>query len=273
VPACPRAAIDLERNVTVLSDHAGHGSVWVACERAATQEAAQLACVHSIGLRELDRLSADGVRQMHILTGDCRACPRSRSGMPLAETLEAHQTLRRSHGQPHVVGNWPAPPAFDRTLARAREDHERIDRGRRRLFSAFVGAAAELTSAPLPGAPLAWNQPAIDRQRCVACDACVRHCPDGALQKREGERPAYVITPDKCSGCRLCVDICDRGAVSLTRLKSANLSEVSLDTGRCRACGVRYYSMHGTEAGGSGYCRICSETNHHKNLFQVFGDE
>lgn len=273
VPVCPRAAIDLKRTVTVLHDPSGQGTAWVACERSGTREAPRLPCVHAIGVRELGHLAEDRVRRVHILTGDCATCHRNGRVADLFAALDDHGRLRASSGLAPVTGRRLDQAAFDRSLARAREDHERIDRGRRRLFAAFVTHEAERGGGAEDVAPLALWQPSIDVGRCVACDACARHCPDSALIKREGDHPAYLVAPDRCSGCGLCVDICDQGAVRLARLQPAKVAEVRLDTGRCKACGVRYHSIAGAETGGSGYCRICSRTNHHKNLFQVFGDE
>ncbi len=48
---------------------------------------------------------------------------------------------------------------------------------------------------------------------CIACHdpACMEACPSGALTKREGG--GVNLDPEKCIGCRKCVDACVMQAV------------------------------------------------------------
>jgi uncharacterized Fe-S center protein len=54
--------------------------------------------------------------------------------------------------------------------------------------------------------------PAVDRDKCVACGDCVKHCAHSALSIRD-ERAA--INPGKCVGCGECILICPNGAINI----------------------------------------------------------
>lgn len=56
------------------------------------------------------------------------------------------------------------------------------------------------------------SKPVIDREHCVGCGVCVRHCAHGALSMDKDHKA--VIDYDKCVGCGQCVALCQHeGAV------------------------------------------------------------
>ncbi len=77
--------------------------------------------------------------------------------------------------------------------------------------------------------------PVIDRNRCEAKAGCVQVCPFGVFEIRtlepsdratlsfvgkikawaHGNRQAYVIRPDNCHACGLCVEACPEEAIRL----------------------------------------------------------
>jgi len=77
--------------------------------------------------------------------------------------------------------------------------------------------------------------PVIDRNRCEAKAGCVQVCPFGVFEIRKlepsdratlslvgrmkawahGNRQAYVVRPDDCHACRLCVEACPEEAIHL----------------------------------------------------------
>jgi ferredoxin len=158
------------------------------------------------------------------------------------------------------------------------------DPGRRRFLSRFAGRNPEMPgmtgtrelravqrSARREGlTPVNAFAVSIDRGRCNGCDACFRVCPEGALTifKDENVPLSYKAAQASCTGCGLCVDICDQKATTVDRSTARDEWEIPLRTFRCRACGNE--SHEPSEAGKtSTYCRICSQTNHAKNLFVV----
>lgn len=80
--------------------------------------------------------------------------------------------------------------------------------------------------------------PRIDRNRCEGKQACVRVCPYQVFEIRSlaeadratlslrgrlkawahGGKQAYVVKPDDCHACGLCVKACPEQAISLQRL-------------------------------------------------------
>lgn len=52
----------------------------------------------------------------------------------------------------------------------------------------------------------------VDRERCVACGACVKVCPKGAISVYRG---CYaVVEEEKCVGCGKCGKTCPGGFIS-----------------------------------------------------------
>ena len=53
----------------------------------------------------------------------------------------------------------------------------------------------------------------VEKRICVACGACVKACPKGALSILKG---CYAVTDQaKCVGCGLCVKTCPAGSITL----------------------------------------------------------
>ena len=60
-------------------------------------------------------------------------------------------------------------------------------------------------------------QPVVDiALACRLCEKppCVAACPRNALVKSE-ETGIIMVNEDKCSGCKLCIEVCEFGAISL----------------------------------------------------------
>lgn len=93
---------------------------------------------------------------------------------------------------------------------------------------------------PNDGGPPCQSQagrsvPVIDRNRCEAKAGCVQVCPFGVFEIRKlepsdratlslvgklkawahGNRQAYVVRPDDCHACRLCIEACPEEAIRL----------------------------------------------------------
>ncbi|HVO84665.1 MAG TPA: 4Fe-4S binding protein, partial [Syntrophobacteria bacterium] len=55
----------------------------------------------------------------------------------------------------------------------------------------------------------------IDKEKCVACGACVDACPQGAITVAE----EIAQVDDRCNLCGLCVDACTYEAISLPEVR------------------------------------------------------
>jgi NAD-dependent dihydropyrimidine dehydrogenase PreA subunit len=90
-------------------------------------------------------------------------------------------------------------------------------------------------TAECPGEP-GRVAPVVDRNRCEGKEDCVRVCPYdvfamdtltselkasmswvGRLKAwAHGNRQAFVVNPDACHACQLCVEACPENAIELT---------------------------------------------------------
>ena len=53
----------------------------------------------------------------------------------------------------------------------------------------------------------------VDRKICVACGACMKACPKGAISVYRGCHA--VVAEARCVGCGLCVKTCPAGCIAL----------------------------------------------------------
>ena len=60
---------------------------------------------------------------------------------------------------------------------------------------------------------------AADRAVCVACGACLKACPRGAISIFRGCYAA--VDPDKCVGCGLCAKACPAGCMTTSERSPA----------------------------------------------------
>ena len=79
--------------------------------------------------------------------------------------------------------------------------------------------------------------PVVDRNRCEAKEDCVRVCPYDVFEIRpltpadrralswlgtlkawaHGNKQAFVVRPEACHACQLCIEACPEGALSESR--------------------------------------------------------
>lgn len=63
----------------------------------------------------------------------------------------------------------------------------------------------------------------VEERRCVACGACVKECPRGAISVCNG---CYArVDTDTCVGCGLCARICPAGVIEVC-VRDAEAKEV-----------------------------------------------
>lgn len=55
----------------------------------------------------------------------------------------------------------------------------------------------------------------VDRKRCVACGACLKECPKGAIHIWKG---CYAkIAEDICVGCGKCANVCPGDSIEIVK--------------------------------------------------------
>ncbi len=271
---CPEAALNAHAR-PFLGDHDGRKAAFACCTRECDADAAaRLPCLHALGLRDLARLWAQGVRVLVVREASCRSCGRVPAPPDrLSRTVERFRHLMSSRDASPLRLEVLSAPRFRRALRRSRA----VEPARRALLRRLAAAGApESTSRdaaiPLPsgGADALWpHVPWIDPERCDGCDACVRGCPHGALELRrdeEGRAIDYHVRPERCSGCGLCVDLCEAAAIEI-RSDSPTAQPVPLRRQRCRSCRTVYHEP--TRRPGHDRCRICRVVDHGRRLFLV----
>lgn len=262
-----------------------------------------LPCLNVLGLPDLVALYGGGVRRLVVARGACASCTTgSGTAVRLERAVAELNVLLEGRGLPPFLlthrsaAPWRAHMLFDTVPDRDDVPKDGPQEGglsRRGLFrlsglrrrdggDAEFGAPAPTPAAmplgrrlPPPVSPrLADSQPwpwvpSIDASVCEGCAGCARLCPTGAIRLDGGEAPAFRITAEDCTGCRLCVDVCRPDALILERLAPRRQTTVPLHARRCPSCGVTARLPTAPRPGADALCPVCRRTAHRRQLFQV----
>ncbi len=86
---------------------------------------------------------------------------------------------------------------------------------------------------------------AVDERLCIDCGVCGWICPIDAVEDQHGvlvptlrrnQRPRPLIDPERCNGCKLCVDICSVDALRIVGPIYRGVAVLSSPRA-CVACG------------------------------------
>ncbi len=286
-PVCPQGAITYQHD-PIQREGEAYTLALLACEHAGIDLTdGVVPCVHALGLGELLDLYRQGVRELDICVGNCDGCERGSAKRLEQWVSEANTLLGSRELQPFTLRKLPVD-TWESTLAALRPaDDAQMNRRlflRRAIGSAMneglkrTGFADSQRGEFIPPAmhllPHADNAvvpfaPSIDPTRCNGCDACATLCPHDviSLLTTDGQY-RYHITAEKCSGCGICRDVCDQDAISLVEYRQVQQTEVTLQRGRCRACGVPFH-LPVDQDEVDDLCHICRQSNHVSKLFQV----
>ncbi|MCC7569815.1 4Fe-4S binding protein [Candidatus Micrarchaeota archaeon] len=58
------------------------------------------------------------------------------------------------------------------------------------------------------------KKPNIDKEKCIGCAQCAMHCPEGAIDVKNGKAE---IDYDYCKGCGICEKVCPVKAISMKK--------------------------------------------------------
>lgn len=172
---------------------------------------------------------------LHLLHGDCGACPLGSAAVPAALTgvVREAQRLREATGQPTDITIRPATPedqtgemkmsrrgAFGALLRAGKQQVAQQISDRPLPFVDWSEPAERtpqewkwrqqtLRPAPEPQAAVYWPAPLVD-DTCIDCPVCANVCPTEAitrdLQPEGGVR--LLLSLSDCTGCMGCVRSC-----------------------------------------------------------------
>ncbi len=223
---------------------AGSPSATLACrcvEAARAEDAMCIVpCLGTVSARDLIAAAALGIREIDLLSGDCRECPDAAAEAVLHIAVStAEGTLAFLHRpfdvtRTHTSGCQPQTSTSSPAVSR----RGLLDYVARGLERAVVGGIAQrdpersIKSLHRQSAPPAAHRWLIEdlstlrprsgrsattlpaslplavvtvAQECDGCGLCVRYCPHGALQLN-----ASLPTADelRCTACGLCAEVC-----------------------------------------------------------------
>lgn len=300
VAACTESALG-QALLPALRTLDEKGTLLFACERVweeATGEGV-VPCLHSVSSSLLLEYYRNGYRQILSCRSNCETCPRYGGGDPFREQLARLNTLLANRRAPTIrhaqltYAEWEENRKSLPTYA-PQANHETTTASRRLFLRKAMTLAVEQsmsgasTIAPEdaeqpwptklpsskgePGKVLYPFVPQLDLNLCNGCDACVQLCPHEALhlnRTEDAESPAYLIQAERCTGCGICSDICDQQAIHIHTMQPQTQAAIPLVEANCKACGSHFHYPSLSQTSQT-YCRICSHTNHHRNLFQVY---
>lgn len=283
VPACPRQAIVLPL-VFAHRPVAGTNAVLAACDRAnidavSDSESGYIPCIHVIGLVDLLRAYRVGQLVWLLAHGDCARCPRGQ-GEKLSTRLAHLNAALRQRGRRPILIREVTQAAWSALInaAGAAEAHAR--RGFFRALTqqpaaVLIGAAGvpEKEQAKPAGEYLPDGDDALmpwvihlNASRCAGCHACVRVCPETAIQF-DAAAPAYRLRHRACTGCGLCRDVCEHLAVTLQPWTEPTKGTLPLVEKHCPCCGIAFHTPAEVSV-DTRLCWICANTKQ-KRLYQV----
>ncbi len=277
---CPQNAISIVYEPPVRGDE-----VLLVCEKTGAEYGRQrISCLHQVGMEQLAKYYQQGVRKLIVASADCKTC--IAPGRLLEKHLQEFNLLacnRELSPIEMIVG--PCVP--DKKWCQADEELELEDSSKRKLFTALGKHLSDNNNEPAEDAPASQHAkfqsrnaspkttifswvPRINEDRCDGCDACMRICPAHSLTRvnENGSQTHYEILPQNCNGCELCLDVCQNDAIILSEMDVCKTRIVPLQAFTCTSCGVACH-VPGSETKEDSLCRICSQTQHHKKLFQV----
>ena len=130
------------------------------------------------------------------------------------------------------------------------------------------GVVDKKTTSPAPGAEAPAKVAIIQGRFCLAytsfCTVCSERCPvPGAMKV---ERGIPMVVADVCTGCGICADLCESGAVTLTAWAVPHREQVRLHEARCPKCGTVHHSPRLRD---DGLCEVCARSRRAPWLFVV----
>jgi ferredoxin len=258
VAACPEGALAMQLSEP-LFDSRREVAFW-ACEPAAGEtEIGVLPCLHAAPDQMLINLVQHGVHQIKVTHNDCVSCARyPRTGDTLENRLSAINESLKSRGVPTIE--------IERTEVAVWQKHITELQGiasRRNFFGNLLKRPTEFLLPAKERGMLGndaeaigtWLQgcgegslptvPIVDFSCCTLCGACISMCAHQALVIHDLDETAiFTVTPEKCTDCRLCTDVCLDKAITIKKWQNPlSISGVELIKRVCNRCNHTFWQF------------------------------
>jgi formate hydrogenlyase subunit 6/NADH:ubiquinone oxidoreductase subunit I len=197
-------------------------------------------CVKGHLVAQVSSVVADARRVLELFAvpgridfGEALEIPESEATPPVGLTRRGLFEILRKGGRDYaakaVTVFLPEPGAKQEKSRRENPGQVPL---KRELLLASLRALVPEGSAP-PGARSPFMAPQLDRTRCNGCAMCGRICPSGALGiEEDGDGGLLRITCQEgtCVECGLCVEMCERKALSLAPVPTERILVRDLST-------------------------------------------
>lgn len=286
---CPEGAIQSRQEI-LIGEWNSTPIALCACEKNnLPRHQGIISCIHIVTIQDILSLYHKGIRTWKVATADCDNCQRgcaeylSKKLASINRSLSNVNRIGVTHHRLNII-------EWQRIREGLIEKNAGPTLSRRGFLRGVVNAGLQCSTStiklfhqsqetfsppgkllPNRGASSLWPfQPVIDPSKCNGCDACTRLCPHQAIRLQViEENTSYKLIPESCSGCGICIDVCEQEAVRVTEWEKQKQLEVRLRRNICSSCGNPFHLPIESAAGTDIQCRICEQTNHHKNLYQV----
>lgn len=283
VAACPPGAIGGLAPQPARRRVAGREALLARCDRVSGAGGeGHPPCLHGIGLMPLLEAWRQGQRIWLVASADCDTCPRG-AGERLETRVEHLNGLFQARGLAPIHLRRLGPESLATLLAGSDTPAAEPppDQRKRNWLGLSPDPAQDPEKPPqAPGAfftgkgPLPWSL-GLDSAACVACHACVRVCPSGALSQQDlvepphgGPSGLYRLDPARCTGCHLCRDVCEHDALHLAPWTRPTQDTVYLRAKLCPACGTRFH-YPADRPNPPTQCWVCAGGKPAGRLYQV----
>lgn len=285
IAACPTGAIGGLAWEPARRRVAGREALLAVCDRIQPEPGeGRLPCLHGISLMSLLEAWRQGWRVWLVASGDCDACPRG-GGERLEQRIDHLNGLLQARGLANIHLRRLGAGGLAALLATSIKSQADTppDREKRHWLGLFarIATVGECREAPATAGayftgkgPLPWALH-LDPSACVACHACVRVCPSGALTRQDLAEPPhggpdslYRLDSARCTGCNLCRDLCEHDAIRLAAWSRPTQDVVYLRAKLCPGCGTHF---HYPAAQDDPYiqCWVCARGKSAGRLYQV----
>lgn len=245
----------------------------MACERVSVNRSSDLvgivACLHALSPSwVIQQTLRHRCTSVQVASADCSVCNRAPRGQSM---VDRWRPVAERLGKSAVrVERISATQWLERTTA-----VQAPDLARRRLFGRILAPPPANAKSPTPisNAPAMTSRreslvahlskspqalqkpplwaPEINSERCTACMACVRLCPQQALEHQSDEvqidgSECIALQHTRCTGCGLCEDVCEQSAIAIIEpLASSHApklqNRLALVLLHCRQCKAPFH--------------------------------